>query len=398
MTRRAGRAASAQILQRFQTRRSGTVVFSSFSSQYSDNPRAIAEELRHSHPGVAEVWAGSPGTHPFPADAALAPVDSLAFLRQVGRAGHLVANGTMPGNIFPSKKMRYIQTWHGTPLKRIGYDNDQWSANPAGLRRFADDVRKWDYLISQNPFSSDVFRRAFRFEGELLETGYPRNDALTAPDRDRVGERVRRELGIPDATRTILYAPTWRDNLVERDGRHAFALALDLDAIERRFGDDVAVLVRLHHVLDPETFGVPGGHVRNVSAWPDIRELYLAADVLVTDYSSAMFDFAVTGKPIVLFAYDLAEYRDSVRGFYFDLEDEAPGPVCATSDEVVSVIAALDDVHRGFAERYARFRARYCPWDDGGAAARVVERAFGPAVEAPVGPAAVDRPEREATR
>jgi CDP-glycerol glycerophosphotransferase len=116
-----------------------------------------------------------------------------------------------------------------------------------------------------------------------------------------------------------------------------------------------------------------GAFVQNVSGYPDIRDLYLAADVLITDYSSAMFDFAVTRKPIVLFAHDLDEYRDGVRGFYFDLEAEAPGPLCRTSDEIIDALGE----HNARSDRYERFRQRFCPLDDGRAAARVVDRVFG---------------------
>jgi CDP-glycerol glycerophosphotransferase len=117
--------------------------------------------------------------------------------------------------------------------------------------------------------------------------------------------------------------------------------------------------------------------VQNVSDYPDIRDLYLAADVLITDYSSAMFDFAVTSKPIVLFPYDLDEYRDAVRGFYFELDAEAPGPLCQTTHGVIDAIRDLDSVHAAHAERYVRFRERFCPFDDGTAAARVVDRVMG---------------------
>jgi len=174
----------------------------------------------------------------------------------------------------------------------------------------------------------------------------------------------------------VLYAPTWRDNLVDERGALGFTLALDLDEIAR-LGDDHVVLLRLHHRVAAALRQSLGRGVRNVSHHADIRELYLAADALVTDYSSAMFDFAVTGKPIVFFTYDLTDYRDAVRGFYFDFEAEAPGPLCATASEVISALMDLEAVRTTYADRYARFKGRFCPLDDGGAAARVVDRVFG---------------------
>jgi CDP-glycerol glycerophosphotransferase len=240
----------------------------------------------------------------------------------------------------------------------------------------ARDFSKWDFLVSQSPFSTEIFRRAFRFEGEILETGYPRNDILNSPEAAATRARVREALGIDDGVRAVLYAPTWRDNVVDDQGALRFSLSLDAQRLESALGADHRLLVRLHYLLAPASLG-NGAFVSDVSGHPDIRELYLAADVLITDYSSAMFDFAVTGKPIVLFPYDLDEYRDSVRGFYFDLEAEAPGPVCTSTDAVIDALRELDSVHAAHAARYLRFRERFCPLDDGSAAARVVDRVMG---------------------
>jgi CDP-glycerol glycerophosphotransferase len=127
---------------------------------------------------------------------------------------------------------------------------------------------------------------------------------------------------------------------------------------------------------------VAGPGIRNVSLHPEISDLYLAADVLVTDYSSCMFDFAVTGKPIVLFAYDLAHYRDNLRGFYFDLLEIAPGPVLETSRQVADALADLESVQADHGEAYAAFQDRFCHLDDGSATARVLDRLF--SAEAPL--------------
>jgi CDP-glycerol glycerophosphotransferase len=120
------------------------------------------------------------------------------------------------------------------------------------------------------------------------------------------------------------------------------------------------------------------GFAFNVTAYPDITELFLVADVLVTDYSSAMFDFAVTGRPMVFFTYDLAEYRDSLRGFYLDFEAEAPGPLLATSAEVIAALKDIDAVAAPYRDTYQRFAAMFCSLDDGKAAARVCDRLFSP--------------------
>jgi CDP-glycerol glycerophosphotransferase len=360
------------VLQRVGAPSRRRAFYNSFNGQFSDSPRAIYEELARRGATMEHAWIAD-GTHFPPGVKTVAPY-SLGYLREAGRAGYVVSNRQMPNNFRKRPGATYLQTWHGTPLKRIGFDNDRWKERPRGLEHMARDFAKWDFLVSQNPFSTEIFRRAFRFDGEVLETGYPRNDILNAPDAADTRARVRAALGIEDGVRAILYAPTWRDNLIDDRGALRFSPALDLDRLEAALGTEYRLLLRLHHLVRPSASREFGSFVQNVSDYADIRDLYVAADVLITDYSSAMFDFAVSGKPIVFFCHDIDEYRDSVRGFYFDLEAEAPGPMCRTTHGVIDAIRDLDSVHAAHAARYVRFRERFCPFDDGGAAGRVVER------------------------
>ncbi len=237
-------------------------------------------------------------------------------------------------------------------------------------------------LVSPNRFSTDVLRGAFRFEGDVVETGYPRNDVLSSPERHAIRDRVRSELGLADGQRAVLYAPTWRDS-------YDFAYELDLEALQRGLGEDTVVLVRAHGLVAARTERVEtSAGLRDVTGHQDIRELYLAADALMTDYSSAMFDFAITGRPMVFFTYDLEDYRDRVRGFYFDFEAEAPGPLLGTTEEVARALADLDGVTERYAEPYAAFRERFCHLEDGRASARAADALFG-AGPSPVRHAAV---------
>jgi CDP-glycerol glycerophosphotransferase len=370
---RIARASAAQALQRAQRPNERRVLYNSFDGQFSDSPRAIYEHLSGGAGDRRHTWvASSPG---LPAGVNEVELYATGFLRELGRSGYVVSNVPMPRNMRVRRGQTYLQTWHGTPLKRIGYDNDQWRSNAAGLRGIAQDSGRWDFLVSQNPFSTEVFRRAFRFEGEILETGYPRNDVLNSPGLQERRAGLRAAVGAAEGETVILYAPTWRDNLVDERGDLGFALQLDVDRLGAELGDGHLVLVRTHHFIGAQLGGL-GDRARDVSAYPDIRDLYQAADVLITDYSSAMFDFAVTGKPIVFFVYDLAQYRDEVRGFYFDLDEVAPGPLCATGDEVIEALRDLEAVHTSNAGRYRAFQERFCPFDDGRASQRVVERVF----------------------
>jgi CDP-glycerol glycerophosphotransferase len=221
-------------------------------------------------------------------------------------------------------------------------------------------------------------RHAFRFAGDIWPTGYPRNDVLAQADPGAIAAAVRRRLGVPDGKQVVLYAPTWRDNQYYASGRYRFDLRLDLERAWQVLGPDYVILVRGHHQMaDDVSAGQRPGFAFDVTRYPEVSELFLASDVLVTDYSSVMFDFAVTGRPMIFFTYDLEQYRDNLRGFYFDFEAEAPGPLLATSDAVLDAIADPAATGASYSAAYQAFVAKYCPLDDGKAAARVIERLFG---------------------
>jgi CDP-glycerol glycerophosphotransferase len=353
------------------------VVYNSFQGRFSDNPRAIYEELARRTQDCTHVWTGGksePGS--FPDGTRVVLPGTADHRHEVQQAKYVVANVEMREQLDKRPGVVFLQTWHGTALKRIGYDNRYVVANPAAFERDVREYERWDYLISPNAFTSSIFHSAFRgFQGEILETGYPRNDVLNAPERDEIRARVRAELGIEEGKTVVLYAPTWRDDLFHEHGPGGFSLALDVAELARRLGDDHVFLLRLHFLVSGE-LGDTGDAVRNVSGYEDIRDLYLAADILITDYSSVMFDFAITGKPLIFYTYDLEYYRDELRGFYFDFEAEAPGPLCGDMDELISALTDLPGTERSHADRYARFRERFCSLEDGHAARRVVDRVF----------------------
>jgi len=263
-----------------------------------------------------------------------------------------------------------VQTWHGTPVKRLGPDV-QGTRRLRRLRRDLDhQVANWQYVVSPNPYSTPILRDAYGIEGELLELGYPRVDVLLSEDRDERAAAVRRRLALPDGRRVVLYAPTFRDHLVDRGKRLRLDLRLELDELRRALGDDTVVLFRKHHAVADVVPSTADGFVRDVSRFPDANELLLAADVLVTDYSSLMVDFAHTGRPMLFYAYDLEDYA---RGFYVDYAATVPGPVLRSTKDVIDALGDLDAVRAAHAERYDAFRREFCALDDGRASARVVD-------------------------
>ena len=316
---------------------------------------------------------------PVPARDTAVLAGTEAYYEALARCRYVISNDDMPGHFRKRDGQTYLQTWHGTPLKKIGFDIErpQFAAGTAYFGHLSQDVAKWDLLLSQNPFSTAIFRHAFGFDGEIFEYGYPRNDLLGRADPAMIAQ-IRERLGLPDGKRVVLYAPTWRDNQFYASGRYRFDLRLDLDRAWQTLGADHVLLIRGHHHLaDDVPGGMRPGFAINVTRYPDIAELFCVSDMLITDYSAAMFDFAVTGKPILLYTYDLAAYRDILRGFSFDLAAEAPGPLLATSDEVLAAVRDVNALAASHRARYEAFAARYCPLDDGKAAARLCDRLFG---------------------
>jgi CDP-glycerol glycerophosphotransferase len=358
-----------------------SVFFTSWKGKAcDDNPRAIADELRRGGDDREHFWAVADWATPAPDGATVVLHGSEEYYTALARSRYVITNDDMHYFFRKRDGQKYLQTWHGTPLKRIGFDIDrpQFISGTGYFTHLADDVAQWDALLSPNPFSTPIMRHAFRFGGDIWPTGYPRNDVLAQAGSGAIAAAIRRRLGVPDGKRVVLYAPTWRDNQYYASGRYRFDLRLDLERAWQVLGPDYVILVRGHHQMaDDVSAGQRPGFAFDVTRYPEVSELFLASDVLVTDYSSVMFDFAVTGRPMIFFTYDLEEYRDNLRGFYFDFEAEAPGPLLATSDAVLAAIADPAATRASYDAAYQAFVAKFCPLDDGKAAARVVERLFG---------------------
>ena len=348
--------------------------------QCTGNPLGIAEELRRRGDDRDQLWAVTDWSVPVPEGGTAMLRGTQEYYEALARSKYLISNDDMQAPFAKRSGQVYLQTWHGTPLKRIGFDiaNPQFISGTAYFDQLAKDIAQWDLLLSPNPFSTPVLRGAFRYDGEVCEYGYPGNDLLSRGDTAALAARVRARLGLPDGKKVVLYAPTWRDNQVYANGRrYRFDMRLDLERAWRELGPDYVFLIRgHHHMADDVPAGMRDGFAVNVTAYPDITELYLVADVLVTDYSSAMFDYAVTGRPMVFFTYDLADYRDNLRGFYFDFEAEAPGPLLATSAEVTGALRDIDSVAASYRDSYQSFADKFCSLEDGKAGARICDRLF----------------------
>jgi CDP-glycerol glycerophosphotransferase len=235
-------------------------------------------------------------------------------------------------------------------------------------------MRRWSALLVPSEYFVETFVKSYGYDGELVRHGLPRNDLLVRGVDDDWVEAKKRELGLPTDRRLVLYCPTFRDRA--RRLETPYELPLDLEQMRRALGDDVHLMLRTHYL---DTFKLSARFApfaTDVSRHHDVTELMLIADVLVTDYSSVMFDFANTGKPMVFYTYDYEDYVRDERGTYIDLPDVAPGPVVLTNDELTAALARVDDDVEGYRDRYAAFRERFCSYETGHAAEHVVKEFF----------------------
>lgn len=304
----------------------------------------------------------------------------IKYFYYMTRSKYWVNNMRQPSWLPRRKDQIMLETWHGTPLKRLVFDMDDVHAvNPHYKNIVYKQSRGWDYLLSDNPFSTEKFQSCFRFDKEkILEAGYPANDPLYAPDLEERAIEIKKKLGIPLDKKVLLYAPTWRDDNYYDAGEYKFELALDIERLQKEFADEYVILLRMHYwIVDKLDLSGYQGFTYNVSDYDDITELYMISDICMTDYSSVFFDFANLRRPILYFTYDLEKYRDVLRGFYLDVEKDLPGPLLLTNDEVVDAIKNIDKVSEEYKEKYDEFYDKFCCIDDGNAAKRVVEAVFG---------------------
>ncbi|WP_276847494.1 CDP-glycerol glycerophosphotransferase family protein [Faecalibaculum rodentium] len=358
------------------------ILFLAFHGRsYNDNPRALYEAMRQD-PRFSEyrfVWVlRNPGLETIPGAETVRYL-SLGYFVAVARAKVWIFNCKMPMYLYKKKSQIYLQTWHGTPLKRLGHDIEPVPGQRfyrSGLtyeqmcRSYDVDSERYDAMISPNAFCTGVFPHAFGIKKEkLIETGYPRNDFLSTYTQEDV-QRIRTDLKIPEGKKVILYAPTWRDDSFQTSG-YTFRLQADFRKWKERLPEDTVVLFKPHYLIvnqqqdDPEL----QDFLISVPADTDIRDLYVVSDALVTDYSSVFFDYGILKRPVYFYMYDLEAYAGDLRGFYMDIEQELPGKIYRTEESLLQDLAAgeFDD------SRYPAFTKRYNNREDGQASRRVLD-------------------------
>ncbi len=352
-----------------------------FGKSYSDSPKYLYEKLYDMYGDKYRfIWCLDKRPHEMKGNPTVCRRQSLRYVYYITRAKYIICNTRQPIWYRKREGAVFLETWHGTPLKKLAFDlDDIHAASQDHKTKFFTQSRDWDYLISANRFSTDVFERAFCYPREkIIETGYPRNDILYSDHADEIREDVRAEFGIPDGRRVILYAPTYRDDQFYGKGEYKFSLQMDLQRMRTEFSQEYVILLRTHyHIADAVDLTGLEDFVYQASNYSDVSKLYLASDICITDYSSVFFDFGNLKRPILFFVYDYENYRNELRGMYIDMERELPGPIVRTNDELIDALHHIDQISKQYEERYDTFYEKFCHVDDGGASERTIRAVFG---------------------
>ncbi|MDC5693440.1 bifunctional glycosyltransferase family 2 protein/CDP-glycerol:glycerophosphate glycerophosphotransferase [Mammaliicoccus sciuri] len=363
-----------QLLDKEEAVNNETIVFESFGGKnYSDSPKYIYEFMQKHYPKLNYIWVfKNPNQNVITGNAVKVKKGSKEYYDAYSKAKFWVTNARLPLYLNKKDNQIYIQTWHGTPLKRLANDMKivrmPGTTTPKYKKNFYAETSRWDYLISPNRYSTNIFKTAFWMdENRTLEIGYPRNDILVNRSNDQEYiEKLKKELNIPKGKKIIMYAPTWRDDEFIKKGKYLFDLKINLENLQKELGDKFVILLRMHYLISNaldlsgyEDFAI------DVSNYNDISELYLISDALITDYSSVMFDFGILKRPQYFFAYDIEKYDKGLRGFYMDYMNDLPGEIITDEFKLAEELKDIDKHKEKYKDKIERFYDKFCSIEKG---------------------------------
>lgn len=357
-------------LMRLMPLKKKTIVFESYWGKSFDcNPRGLYEYIDENYQDYETVWFLKDENTTVTGAGKKVRINSFLYYYYLARAKYFVNNVNFPDFYKKRKDAVELQTMHGTPLKTLGLDVPGDVDTEPKRTKFLKRCGRWDYLTVPSSYVEDISKRAFNFDKNVLRYGYPRNDKLFYGNTEENIRAIKSKLNIPLDKKVIFYAPTWRI-------KNWFKVEMDLEKMNRELKGEYVVLFKFHHFV-AKSVALPNypGFIYNLSNYGDIRDLYLISDILVTDYSSVMFDFAILNKPQILFTYDLEKYRDNLRGMYLDIIEEAPGPITRDTDELIEAIRGVNDHDSSL--RRNQFRMKYCEFDNGNASKMIAEEFLG---------------------
>lgn len=348
------------------------IVFESmWGSKYSCNPQHLYEYIDKNYPEYKCVWAFKEERTPIKGKAKRVRKGSQEYFKYLATAKYLISNVNFPDEYVKRDGQIEIQTMHGTPLKTLGYDVPGELTTKQAQDNFAMKIDRWNYLVVQGRFMEEKAFPIYKFEKEILRTGYPRTDIFFKTSKDDI-ENIKKRLGIPLDKKVILYTPTWRI-------RNKFDMQLDLEKMRERLGDEYVILIRIHYFAS-NGYDIPADNefIFNFNKYRSVEDLYMISDILITDYSSVMFDYALLDKPMLFFTYDLEDYRDNLRGVYVNIEEEAPGPLVFNTEEVINSIENIDKEMINYSKKISDFKEKYLGYESGNSCQMIMDTVIKP--------------------
>ncbi len=338
-------------------------------TRYSNNPRAIYEYIDQNHPEYTCVWSFVDPNYPIVGKGIKVLRGSSEYYHYLATARYLFNDFNFENAYVKREGQIEIQTMHGTPYKHFGLDVRDEFPTKNSVWQYVRKSMRWDYLISQGTFLDRNAFRMFKYYKTILKTGYPRTDSMMKEDPEKT-KGIKQSLNIPLDKKVIFYAPTWRE-------LSRFDLNLDLNCFMKALGDDYVFVFRAHYLSLPEVnIKADNKTVFDLSYYSNIEDLYQISDMMITDYSSTMFDYALTGKPMIFYVYDLDEYEHNLRGTYFDLRKEAPGPLVYSEEELLDAVLHIEKADSEDLRRIHRFKERYLTHETPHSARDVFENVF----------------------
>ena len=353
-----------------------TVVFEAFmGKKYACSPKALYEAMLRDpyYASWEKIWAfRNPEAYRFlekNANTRVVEYRKRDYYQAYARAGYWITNSRLPREVVPKQEQEYIQCWHGTPLKKLGFDLEFYAENKGNLKEvrenYLGEAKKFTRMPSPSSFYTEKMISAFHLEALgkeniFLERGYPRNDRLYLASEEEIAN-LRKQLQIPEGKRVILYAPTWRENQHVPGEGYRYQLQVDFHEWKKRLGEEYVVLFRAHYFISNQfDFDEYDGFIINVSDLDDVNDLYLVSDVLITDYSSVFFDYAILERPMLFYMYDYDAYKNKMRDFYLDIH-MLPGPVVKTQEELLKNLENLPVLVENYKEKYQKFNETFNP-------------------------------------
>ncbi|TDR75276.1 CDP-glycerol glycerophosphotransferase family protein [Photobacterium lutimaris] len=337
---------------------------------YSCNPKAISDFLE-SFDNIKRVWFFT--QLPSEINEGIIPVKkfSLKYFYYLAVSGCFISNANHPNFFTKRKGVVFVQTKHGTPLKKMGIDElETKQSSESAYKALENRCNNWDYVISSNKFSTVQWKSSFPFDYKILETGYPRNDLLFNYSSADI-EKVKENLGIDvsDSRKIILFMPTFREYHEKPE------YYIDFNDLADKVSLEYIILVRAHYFNDGMS-NIPSlPSVLDVTLYPNVEELYLITDVMVTDYSSSMFDYACLKRDTILYVPDYNEYSEK-RGLNFDITADAPGLIVYNYEDLIKSLTEKSYNNADQKLQAKKFNLKFCNFDDGQASRRVAEQVF----------------------